>query len=66
MNPFPDARSVLVLDNCQIHHNDPIVELVRAAGEAFEPHKPSITLLLKYARLSYPLSTRIFSRSESD
>lgn len=35
MNPFPDARSVLVLDNCQIHHNDPIVDLVRAASEIY-------------------------------
>lgn len=22
MNPFPDAESVLVLDNCQIHHSE--------------------------------------------
>ncbi|KIM76786.1 hypothetical protein PILCRDRAFT_44277, partial [Piloderma croceum F 1598] len=28
MNPYPAERSVLVLDNCRIHHNDAIVELV--------------------------------------
>jgi len=32
MNPYPDACSVLVLDNCRIHHNEALVELVRAAG----------------------------------
>jgi transposase len=32
MNPFPAARSVLVLDNCRIHHNEALTELVRAAG----------------------------------
>jgi len=32
MNPFPDERSVLVLDNCRIHHNEALTDLVRAAG----------------------------------
>jgi hypothetical protein len=32
MNPFPAERSILVLDNCQIHHNDELVDLVRDAG----------------------------------
>jgi transposase len=32
MNPYPDACSVLVLDNCRIHHNEALVELVHAAG----------------------------------
>ena len=32
MNPYPAEHSVLVLDNCWIHHNDAIVELVHAAG----------------------------------
>jgi transposase len=32
MNPFPAARSILVLDNCRIHHNEALTELVRAAG----------------------------------
>jgi len=32
MKPYPDARSVLVLDNCRIHHNDALLDLVWAAG----------------------------------
>lgn len=32
MNPFPAECSVLVLNNCRIHHNDVIAELVQAAG----------------------------------
>ena len=32
MNAFPAERSVLVLDNCRIHHNDVLVDLVKAAG----------------------------------
>lgn len=33
MNPFPAERSVLVLDNCRIHHNEELYDLVRDAGE---------------------------------
>ena len=32
MNPFPEPRSVLVLDNCRIHHNPELVDLVEGAG----------------------------------
>ncbi|KAG2337519.1 hypothetical protein BDR05DRAFT_831311, partial [Suillus weaverae] len=32
MNPFPTERSVLVLDNCRIHHNEELYDLVRDAG----------------------------------
>jgi hypothetical protein len=32
MNPFPAERSVLVLDNCRIHHNEDLTDLVRNAG----------------------------------
>ncbi|KIK34606.1 hypothetical protein CY34DRAFT_42427, partial [Suillus luteus UH-Slu-Lm8-n1] len=32
MTPFPGERSVLVLDNCRIHHNEALVEAVEAAG----------------------------------
>lgn len=28
MNPYPGPRSVLVLDNCRIHHTDEIRELI--------------------------------------
>ena len=32
MNPYPAPRSALVLDNCRIHHNEALVDIVRAAG----------------------------------
>jgi len=32
MNPYPAERSVIVLDNCRIHHNEALVDLVTAAG----------------------------------
>ena len=32
MNMFPAERSVLVLDNCRIHHNDALVELLEGSG----------------------------------
>ena len=32
MNQYPAPRSVLVLDNCRIHHNEALVNIVRAAG----------------------------------
>jgi transposase len=32
MNPFPAERSVLVLDNCRIHHNKELYDLVHDAG----------------------------------
>jgi hypothetical protein len=33
MKPFPDERSVLILDNCRIHHNEALVDLVISAGK---------------------------------
>jgi len=33
MNPFPQEQSVLVLDNCRIHHNEALLDLVNGAGE---------------------------------
>jgi hypothetical protein len=33
MNAYPGHQSILVLDNCQIHHNVALVDLVNAAGE---------------------------------
>jgi len=32
MNPWPDNQSVLIVDNCRIHHNDALVDLVHSAG----------------------------------
>jgi len=32
MNPFPRERSIIVLDNCRVHHNQDLVDLVESAG----------------------------------
>lgn len=32
MNAFPAERSVLILDNCRIHHNEALVDLVENSG----------------------------------
>jgi len=32
MQPYPAARSILIMDNCRIHHNIDLVDLVNAAG----------------------------------
>jgi transposase len=33
MNPYPAGRSILVMDNCRIHHNIDLVDVVNAAGK---------------------------------
>src|SRR5882762_3954641 len=35
MNPWPDNQSVLIVDNCRIHHNYALVDLVHSAGFFF-------------------------------
>lgn len=37
MNVYPGNHSILVLDNCRIHHNLAIVDLVNAAGMTDQP-----------------------------
>ncbi|KAJ7195586.1 hypothetical protein C8J57DRAFT_1547220 [Mycena rebaudengoi] len=32
MNPYPDSQSVLVLDNCRIHHTDLLKEVLNESG----------------------------------
>lgn len=63
MNPYPAKRSVIVLDNCRIHHNEALAELVAAAGGS-----ASLVLYpsgrLTFQRLSYPLPSSLFSRFE--
>lgn len=31
MNPFPDKHSVLIMDNCQIHHTDALQDVLNDA-----------------------------------
>lgn len=35
MNPYPDSQSVLVLDNCRIHHTDLLKEVLNESGKMF-------------------------------
>ena len=35
MNPYPAEHSVLILDDCHIHHNDALVDLVNSVGMCF-------------------------------
>ncbi|KAJ7034798.1 hypothetical protein C8F04DRAFT_1210512 [Mycena alexandri] len=35
MGVFPDDRSVLVMDNCRIHHTDTLREVLNAQGKAY-------------------------------
>jgi transposase len=32
MNPWPGPRSILILDNCRIHHTEELIDLVITAG----------------------------------
>jgi hypothetical protein len=32
MKPYPDVQSVLVLDNCRIHHTDLLTEVLNENG----------------------------------
>ncbi|KAG1844619.1 hypothetical protein DFJ58DRAFT_717593 [Suillus subalutaceus] len=54
MNPFPEEQSVLVLDNCRIHHNEALVAAVESAG-----------LILVFL-LFGPLPSTILPRSNAD
>ena len=32
MNVFPDVQSVLIMDNCRIHHTNTLQEILNDAG----------------------------------
>jgi hypothetical protein len=61
MQPFPAEHSVLVLDNCRIHHNEAIAELVQTAGVFRDTRADEAK---HHFRLSYTLSSRLFSGFE--
>jgi transposase len=41
MNPYPQPRSVLILDNCNIHKSKFLQEIIEAYGESFPLFKHS-------------------------
>lgn len=60
MNRYPDEQSVLVMDNCRIHHSEVLKEALNSAGVSHS------TLLLPFSSRSLirnhdTLSTALFS-----
>ncbi|KAF8238355.1 hypothetical protein L208DRAFT_1355350 [Tricholoma matsutake] len=46
MNTFPDVQSVLILDNCRIHHTDTLQEILNDAGVMLlylPPYSPDLS-----------------------
>lgn len=46
MNPWPDERSILVLNNCWIHHNEAFIKLFQNSGcilAYLPPYSPDLT-----------------------
>jgi len=46
MNPFPDEKSVLIMDNCRIHHTNTLQDVLNAAGWLTVALIPKLTLLI--------------------
>lgn len=61
MNPYPAPQSVLILDNCQIHHTDTLQDVLNAAGIYI-----FIPIVLSYIRSRYNalVPPTIFTRSK--
>ena len=63
MNPYPANQSILVMDNCQIHHNIELVDIVNAVGML-----PCLKFYIlgddSFSRLSSHLSSTIFTWHE--
>jgi hypothetical protein len=58
MNAFPQAQSVLVIDNCCIHHNEALQDLVNGAGKPIMvPNSSELTAYMQVA--SFFTSRRI-------
>ena len=64
MNPFPGPRSVLLLDNCNIHKSEILREDVEAKGMILSNNVCKLTVVP--CRLCYAFSSAIFPGSESD
>ncbi|KAJ7609235.1 hypothetical protein DFH06DRAFT_1017370 [Mycena polygramma] len=48
MGVFPDEKSVLVMDNCRIHHTDTLQETLNAEGLFYSPTRPQLIFLSRY------------------
>src|ERR1700691_3039953 len=69
MNAFPQEQSVLVIDNCCIHHNEALQDLVNGAGKPIMVANSSeLTAYMQVAsfftsRHIHPISIRLKSPS---
>ncbi|KAK0457263.1 uncharacterized protein EV420DRAFT_1621110 [Desarmillaria tabescens] len=36
MNPYPEKQSVLVMDNCRIHHTDTLIDVLNASRKCYD------------------------------
>jgi transposase len=61
MNPYPEMRSTFVLDNCRIHHNEALLQLVQAFGchilflPAYSPDLNPIEESFSACKYNFPL-----------
>ncbi|KDR70028.1 hypothetical protein GALMADRAFT_76765 [Galerina marginata CBS 339.88] len=62
MKPFPDAHSVLVMDNCRIHHTDTLQDVLNDARMYF-PVLQSQMILTHYRHYAF-ISPSLLSRSK--
>jgi len=62
MQLWPDNQSVLVVDNCRIHHNDALVDLVHSAGMQSFIVTTSISIILLIVQMlsSSPSECKLF------
>lgn len=65
LNPFPGKRSIVVIDNCAIHHDEDIRRIIVEACGAYKLHVNLTTHKTKYTRRKAHLSPAILTRLES-
>ncbi|KIK29407.1 hypothetical protein PISMIDRAFT_88936 [Pisolithus microcarpus 441] len=66
MNPFPAEHSVLILDNCRIHRNDALVELVENAGMCRFSFVCTNQYECNICRVHHQVSSSLFTGSHPD
>ncbi len=62
MKPYPQDKSVLILDNCAIHKSDALHEVVEANREFFL----KVNTFLTFDRLCAYVSSTLLTRFESN
>ncbi|KAK0444658.1 uncharacterized protein EV420DRAFT_1252373, partial [Desarmillaria tabescens] len=52
MNPYPEKQSVLVMDNCRIHHTDTLIDVLNASRKSLAK-SPKISLIYPDVMILY-------------